>query len=311
MIDVLKANPPEKTHGTGHYKIPTVSNKDIFRVLANGGVSVGNLNLAILNLLPGKTCQVGSIDKLPIYINHDGKFQVGYSASGAEAPAPVKVEDPSCKHTGWVAREIHGDTRFVCRECDERFPRHPQMMPPEPEEFIIPYDVLKSMAEFRQGTATFAQACKDTALSAEQFKDAIKKAFPPVDTYEEIATIGSLVTQRVVTGREPQRSSDPEEIEKVFFATHGLSSEDLLQSWREGWPDVEHVDLYPFENSIDRKTVVIVTFNDNTKQRFEFTEKEIMREAKSRSCPTQFIQPIIRQNYRQARLDDLISKEAL
>ncbi len=217
-----------------------------------------------------------------------------------------------CQHRGWVAHEIQDDNRFVCRECDERFPRHPQLMPSKPEEFIIPSNILDVLTEFRLGGVTFTQACKDTTLSAEQFKDTIKKAFPPVDIYEEVATMGSLVTQRIVTGQELQRSSDPEEIEEVFFATHGLSSEDLLYIWREGWPDVEHVDVYPYEGSRDRKTVVIVTFNDNTKQRFEFTEKEIMREIKSRSCPVKLIHPIVRQNYPKVRLDDIfISKEPI
>ena len=307
MINVLDANPLDESHGTGHYKIPTVSNKDIFRVLANGGVSVGNLNLAILNLLPGKTCQVGSIDKLPIYINHDGKFQVGYSASGAEAPAPVKVEDPSCKHTGWVAREIHGDNRFVCRECDERFPRHPQMIEPKGEEFVIPYDVLKSMSEFRQGAATFTQACKDTALSAEQFKDAIEKAFPPVDNYEDISVMGSLVTQRVVIGREPQRTSDPEDIEKNLFPTLGSSTSELLESWREAWPDIRAMEIHPFEGSRDRMTMVILTFIDESKQRLTFSECEIQANTNPLKS---FTHPIVRQNYPQNIVDVFSTKEA-
>jgi len=30
-----------------------------------------------------------------------------------------------CKH-GFIVRDIQGDTRFLCKECDKRFSRYPQ-----------------------------------------------------------------------------------------------------------------------------------------------------------------------------------------
>lgn len=215
-----------------------------------------------------------------------------------------------CRHKGWVARDIQGENRFLCKECDERFVRHPRA----PRKSDIFLGALEHVKDFRNGLATFTEACEAASISAKDFKDALTEAFPPVDTYEEIATIGSLVTQRVVTGREPQRTSDPEDIEDNLFPTLGSSTSELLESWREAWPDIRAMEIHPFEGSRDHMTMVILTFIDESKQRLKFSECEIQANANplvgSKSPMRSFTHPIIRQNYPQNIVDVFGTKDA-
>lgn len=215
-----------------------------------------------------------------------------------------------CQHKGWIAHDIQGENRFLCRECDERFVRHPRA-PRQSTEFL---DAVGSMKDFRNGLATFTEACDAAKMSAQGFKNALIEAFPPVDIYEEIATIGSLVTQRVVTGREPQRTSDPEDIEKNLFPTRGMGTSELLEAWRGAWPDIREMEVHPFEGSRDRMTMVILTFVDESKQRLKFSEVEINANANplvgSKSPMRSFTHPIIRQNYPQNIVDVFGTKDA-
>lgn len=120
-----------------------------------------------------------------------------------------------CEH-GFVVRDIQGENRFLCRECDERFPRHPDMMDQEtfrPDEAGM-YDIL---AQFRDGLITFSEAIQKTSFSLEEFKETIAKIFPPdVETIEHYTLGQKTVGTPTIINEGPKRTSCPAEIEKIF-----------------------------------------------------------------------------------------------
>jgi len=340
MIDLHKMNPAHERHSVIN-KDCSMSNEDIFEAIAKqdssytliGGAAPGltleDIAFEAYRLQPGEIYFIGTMLGESLWVDHYGKFRVGHmsqvkmSIKKLQAEAAEKRRrdimnenyvTAGCQHTGWVVRDIQGENRFLCNECGERFARHPQMIKTSPKVNKLVKPVLDAMTEFRQGMKTFSDACDQARMSAEDFKKAIQNTFPPVDTYEEIATIGSLVTQRVVTGQEPQRTSDPEEIERDLFPTYGVSASELLERWREVWPDICSMDYHSYEGSIDRKTMIILTFIDDSKQRLTFDELEILASANplvGGSGPLRkFTHPIVRQNYPQSIVGDLGTKEA-
>lgn len=198
-----------------------------------------------------------------------------------------------CQHAGWVAHAIQGENRFICRECDERFVRHPGA--PKSTKFL---DALEHIKDFRKGLATFTEACDATKLSAQEFKDSLIGLFGAQEWEPNRAT----------------RTSDPEDIEKNLFPTEGVGTSELLEAWRGAWPDIRAMDYHSYNGSRDRETMIILTFIDESKQRLKFSELEIKANANplvGGSGPLRkFTHPIVRQNYPKARLDDLISKDA-
>jgi len=340
VIDLHKMNPAHERHSVINRDC-SMSNEDIFEAIAKQdssytlsggacpGLTLDDIAFEAYRLQPGEIHFIGTMLGESLWVDHYGKFRVGnmrdvkMSIKKLQAEAAEKrrrdimnenyVTEAGCQHTGWVARDVQGENRFLCNECGERFARHPQMIKTSPKinKLILP--VLDAMTEFRQGMQTFSDACDQARMSAEDFKKAIQNTFPPVDIYEEIATIGSPMTQRIVTGQEPQRTSDPEDIEKNLFPTVGIDLSDLLDVWRDAWPDICSMDYHSYEGSIDRKTLVILTFIDGTKQRLTFDECEIKANGNplvGGSGPLKkFTHPIVRQNYPQNIVDVFGTKE--
>ena len=73
-------------------------------------------------------------------------------------------------------RDINGDNRFHCKECDERFPRHPSMMPKKTAKFEnAPFSIAHALhntailTQFREGIVTFSEAAQATTFSLKSF----------------------------------------------------------------------------------------------------------------------------------------------
>lgn len=174
---------------------------------------------------------------------------------------------PTCQHKGFVAREVKGDYRFVCRECNERFERHPWIQKTDKNKAD-----RSTMEEFRNGMLTFTEAVKRTTFSAEELKEALKIMSPPEPIIEEIYQVGHLRPTYVKTGYEPQRTSDPEELESIF-CTPGLSADELEKIWNVSFPDVEYIDTH--QDIMRDKKVYTFNFIDGTAQRVEIDLHEI------------------------------------
>ena len=220
----------------------------------------------------------------------------------------AEPETPQCKHKGWVVRDVQGDNRYLCKECNARFPRHPQMTRSEPEVPVIPDHVLDAMTEFRQGAKTFSDACKQATLSAEEFKEAIVNAFPPgmiTDTIQHNSIRDGLGPPVVIRQEpEPQRTSDPEEIESIF-TTPGISQEDLMKIWQSTFEDVTEVS-FGRDNQRECKTIKL-DFVDGTTQLVEISDIDVQMELLKKianSKSSTFIQPIVRQCYPSSLFDD-------
>ena len=203
------------------------------------------------------------------------------------------MEVVNCKHTGWVARDIQGENRFLCNECGERFVRHPRALR-KTERFL---GALEYVTDFRKGLTTFTEACEAAKFSAEELKEALIGLFASPHWEND----------------GPVRTSDPEDIEKNLFPTRGMGTSELLEAWRGAWPDIRAMEIHPFEGSIDRKTMVILTFIDESKQRLTFDECEINANSNqlvgSKSPLKSFTHPIVRQNYPASTVGDIFKKE--
>lgn len=120
-----------------------------------------------------------------------------------------------CEH-GFVVHDVQGDNRFLCRECDERFPRHPDMIEQEmfQPDLAEAYDHL---ARFRDGLITFTKAIQKTRFSLEEFTAAMRKVYPPEVVYQDQYSLSSPdPIGKEIAYVEPGRTSCPAEIEKVF-----------------------------------------------------------------------------------------------
>lgn len=211
-----------------------------------------------------------------------------------------KVEvEPGCEHKGFVVRDIQGDDRFLCRECNARFPRHPQVTKSEPQDSTMFYQALDVMTDFRQGMKTFSDACKQASMSAEEFKKALIDAFPPVMEYTEVQTM-SRGRQRVPLGESPQRTSDPEAVDSIF-PTPGVDPAELLRVWEESFPDITEVNVEHDDRNMCR--VMKFDFVDGTTQRVEISDKEIW-DATNPPTISQFTHPIVKQNYPSSLFTD-------
>jgi len=322
MIDLHKMNPAHERHSVIN-KDCSMSNEDIFEAIAKqdssytlvGGATPGltleDIAFEAYRLQPGEIYFIGTMLGESLWVDHYGKFRVGHmsqvkmSIKKLQAEAAEKRRrdimnenyvTAGCQHTGWVVRDVQGENRFLCNECSERFVRHPQMIKTSPKVNKLVKPILDAMTEFRQGMKTFSDACDQARMSAEDFKKAIQNTFPPVDTYEEIATVGSLATQRVVTGQEPQRTSDPEEVEAIF-KTPGLAKNDLTKIWTAAFTDIKEVDFW--RDDCNMRDCITLEFVDGTKQLVENTDKDLRDHARSLMT-----KPITRQCYPSSLFDD-------
>lgn len=78
----------------------------------------------------------------------------------------------NCKH-GFVVRDIDGANRFLCKECDERFVRHPDIIRQQEE---LAAAILKEEEEARQRAIEAGWESKTHMENAKALADLM---FPP------------------------------------------------------------------------------------------------------------------------------------
>ena len=224
---------------------------------------------------------------LPFYIDHHGRFQFGdeTTKSPPEPPRILDMEDviiePTCGH-GFVVRDINGDNRFHCKECDERFPRHPSMMPKKTAKFEnAPFSIAHALhntailTQFREGIVTFSEAAQATTFSLDQFTEEMQRLFPPEQIIDEIRTIGALRPTVVNLGEGPKRVSCYKKIEDVF-GNPNLNVDQINQfiDFSDIFPDVTEV-IHGMDQTAGTMTVEII-FVDGSIQRVEIAADQLM-----------------------------------
>tara|TARA_S200002703_G_C3773066_1_gene237969 strand:+ start:134 stop:1105 length:972 start_codon:yes stop_codon:yes gene_type:complete len=261
-------------------------------------ISYDEINRKANGLRPGEFFFVGALLGESLSVDHLGKFRIGdvdkleneWRKQSAVQDGILRgkkrreamekrhgeSETQQCEHRGWVIREVVGRDRYLCKECNARFARHPQVVKPRPQKVNkLLKPVLDAMTEFRQGAKTFTKACEQASMSAEDFKKAITKSFPPKMIQETVQEyrIGEAVAGEVVVAKypEPQRTSDPEEVEGIF-TTPGVSQEDLMKIWQTAFPDVTNVEFSRDEFRMCQ--TMTLDFVDGTTQLIEISDKD-------------------------------------
>lgn len=283
MMRVTQANPPNESR-----LIPTtgaeIANDTIFRHCSDVGMSKNSLEAMIPST--GKKL-IGELYGTPFHIDHTGRFQFGkesvklgevelFEYTEKETVAEVTaVPEPECDH-GFVVRDVVGDDRFLCKECNVRFPRHPSMMPKHViSVHTSSVNIENALTQFREGIATFTQAIQATSLSLEEFTKRMKDMFPPEPIYDRQLTIGGGQVGYVQIDEEPKRTSCFKEVEDVFGNPH--VTVDQVNQFRDG-PDV-FPDVVEVSHTMDETygaMIVEVGFVDGSTQRVEIPSSQLM-----------------------------------
>lgn len=285
---------------THFYKSVQFTNQDIFDAIDRQwdlGISkpicIADLERRAMTLDISEFHFIGQMLGAPLCINHNGEFKVGYpddlqnewekqrqaqyAILGRKQFTPKR--DDGCKHRGFVVRDDNDGNKYLCKECGARFPHHPWLPQPQSDldDYAFPTTSIEdAMLDFRAGMVTFSNACRRAAVSANEFKEAIKQAFPPQKIIEEMFTIGNPNPIRLEAGYEPQRTSDPEDIENIF-TTPGVSKEDLQKIWETAFDDITEIHQH-FDPATDTE-VITFGFVDGTEQRVEISRRDHMKQA--------------------------------
>lgn len=177
---------------------------------------------------------------------------------------PEQPDIDQCEH-GFVVHDIKAQNHFLCRECGERFHRHPDMIE---QELFRPDDaeVYDKIAQFRDGLFTFTEVIKQTKLELEEFKEAMQKGFPPEEVYNDVYSLGSIgPVGQELSYVEPPRTSCPAAIEK-FFGNPEATVDNINYAVRNGmFPDIEEV--RHVDSPETKQMIVEVEFVDGSVQK--------------------------------------------
>lgn len=170
----------------------------------------------------------------------------------------------SCKHE-FVVRDIDGHNRFLCRECDERFPRHPDMI--KQEDPVGSSTIKDILDKFRLGLTTFKEAIEATRFSLSNFVDAITEHYPiEHEQIEELSMCNPIPV--LMDGMElPRRTSCPKAIDDAFSDSAATLTDlnDLVANVFLDIQELKHHNSYA-GNPPFRHTDIIVVFIDDTRQ---------------------------------------------
>lgn len=172
----------------------------------------------------------------------------------------------NCQHS-YVVRNIVGANRFLCKECDERFPHHPGLTKVEDQgTFTLDGETIE---RFRDGLITMGEAAKETTIAAEDFLEAIRTILPPTANVLLDTSLGGVKVGTVVSV-EPQRTSCPKAIDD-FFSNPDITTTDIQDMFDDKiFPDivdVTHDHSVDYYNPCDPyRTSVTITFVDDTQQ---------------------------------------------
>lgn len=285
MIDIRVVN-KGRTYKIGPQKNITVAVEDILDALdklqsfsftqpwqAGQIHCVDDVNRVVNAMAHGKTCLIGTMFGVQLAVTSQGEFVFENGETHVpDQPSPI-IDLDVCKHRGFVVRDIVGDFRFLCRECNKRFRRHPWAKS-EVDEYMEKYrrELGSAMEDFRHGIMTLTNAVKQSQVSMRVFKEALKTYYPPKLILEPIQTIGQGTVGHAVVGAEPQRRSDPEEFE-TLIGNPKVSGADKTRVIREVFTDVTGYKRW--EDMEKRYHVMVFDFVDSTKQRIEICDFDI------------------------------------
>jgi hypothetical protein len=253
---VVRNNPPEafltirSDDGSQGF---TIANKEVFDHLYPE-YTLAHLD-ALIPSRPGEWVFLGVLFDIEISLDHHGKFHFGKSPF-------EEIEDEKCEH-GFVVRDIQGDNRFLCRECDARFPRHPSLL--ATVEFEVDgLEIANTLVDFRKGLVTFTEATKRTNLTLDAFKEGMEKISRPLLNVQfNTSSLGGTQPIGRVTSVEPQRTSCPKEIEEYFANIDST----CLTPGSIGFPFDDVVEVSGQEDFVTSNINIEVTFVDGTKQK--------------------------------------------
>ncbi len=144
IMRVTQAHPSDESILVGNAYL---SNTTIFRHLKEAGYSKERLE----DMIPTEGSIMLGIElyRKEIFIDHTGQLE--FIDPKLLIQPPVAVDDEGCEH-GFV---IYDEDEFLCKECDERFPRHPDLMAKEVRAIqLSEVELLRWLGEFRGGHIT-------------------------------------------------------------------------------------------------------------------------------------------------------------
>ena len=264
MSRVANANPYSESRTLPNGAV--IANQTIFRLLKDNNYGLDRLEI----LIPKKEDDWASLGTLfgdYIGIDYYGRFQFG------EHPGYLTEDEvmPICQH-GYVVRSREGDYKYLCKECDEKFVRHPAALP-EPVVFNVPDGVtpgiVNELQKFREGAITLSKAALSTGIALKDFKDVLEGTFPPLKFTMELPNMtipGGPAQGSIEVGDMPTRTSCPRQIEEVF-GNIDVNLTDLIKITETVFKDITKVNHCQEQET--RKMIVMIRFVDDTKQRVE------------------------------------------
>jgi len=230
---------------------------------------------------------LGTLYGTSISLDYDGRFQFGVDPEEENGNSPITVtwsggtkeeDEDVCLHEFLVPDHDDEGNVFHCKVCDERFPRHPSLIPKERSTGsttpLSAEATLEIMSSFRDGMTTWTSTIQQLNISTAEFIKTIRELFPPKPIYEEIYKIGQLMPQQIHVGDEPIRTICPDRVEKMFIqgvewidanAQDVDDSDDQLR---------EITTITTEEDKRMQQQIVTVEFIDGTSQRIEVDRKE-------------------------------------
>jgi len=191
-----------------------------------------------------------------------------------------------CAHR-FIVRDVEGDNNFLCRECDERWPRHPEVMEKEKSPMLDVGEAMRGSTSFNDGDINLYQLADKLAITPHQASEFIRNTFETKPTYEEMYPLGSKKPISIQVGNMPARTSNPLEIDAYFkanFKTVLEGHDSVLYSDRydtyDKFPDIVSIDINvdcpPIQTnlrlrpiSIDSPMYCMIKFNDGSIQRVD------------------------------------------
>ncbi len=296
MIKVTQVNPPTEGRQLANGSI--LLNETILGHLKAEGIDLHKIGSLIPARPDARPEYLATLYGEKIYVDHVGRLKFGVrntntnghtvitfsdgevndsvitfrAAEKIETGQMVAIVEPECSH-GFVVRDVVGDDRFLCKECDVRFPRHPSMMPKEPK-FNSPSMSIGNnlhntaiLTEFHDGLITFSAAAQATQFSLAEMKRAMEELFPQEMISEDIYTVGSLVPKVMYFSEKPKRVTCFKEVEDIF-GNPNVTIEDFNKILTTGcFPDLTHIDEGTDLNT--GKLVMKLNFVDGSIQRIE------------------------------------------
>jgi len=190
----------------------------------------------------------------------------------------MQIIETSCAHR-FVVRDGNS---FLCRECDGRFSRHPEVMKEE-WPILDPAKFLMVLEEFKEGSINLYKFAKELEVSPHQASEFIRNTFEAKPVYEEMYSLGSKKPISIQMGNMPYRTSDPLEVD-AYFKANVNKFLDAQYSVRydtyDEFPDITNIDMNvdapPFQTnlrlrpiSIDQPMYYMIKFNDGSIQRVD------------------------------------------